>query len=490
MSDAFTFQPGPVGQDFIDDRSFVKIICGPVGGGKSTDALMELFSRTIHQAPFDGVRRTKHVIMRNTTQQLKSTVKPLIDQWFTVLTKNRMGSWRVTDNVFEMKFRLPDKTIVHSEFALMAADTPDDVRRLLSLEASSAWIEEMREIDQAIFEGLQGRVARFPNRASGGVTYPGVIGSTNPPPMGSWLQELMATPPKNTAVFMQPPALLENGELNVGQLAGMPGAENLGNLDPDYYSNLMEGKTNDWLDVFMRNKFGSGGFGQPVFRNTFRREFHVSPTQLAAVASSLHPIVVGMDNGLTAAAVVGQMDARGRVNILGEAYVPEGETMGVETFLDRLLVPYLTARFPVRPQQILFVLDPACYQRSQVNEVTIAQAVGARGYRTMRAATQDPERRIAAVEGLLTRAIDGGAGLLISGPDCSWLIKALDWGYRNKKMQNGIVTATPEKNHYSHIADAMQYFSLNYNAMTNPSAWGQRNIARPVTAPPRPFVYV
>jgi hypothetical protein len=189
MSDAFTFQPGPVGQDFIDDRSFVKIICGPVGGGKSTDALMELFNRTIHQAPFDGVRRTKHVIMRNTTQQLKSTVKPLIDQWFTVLTKNRMGSWRVTDNVFEMKFRLPDKTIVHSEFALMAADTPDDVRRLLSLEASSAWIEEMREIDQAIFEGLQGRVARFPNRASGGVTYPGVIGSTNPPPMGSWLQE-------------------------------------------------------------------------------------------------------------------------------------------------------------------------------------------------------------------------------------------------------------------------------------------------------------
>jgi hypothetical protein len=80
----------------------------------------------------------------------------------------------------------------------------------------------------------------------------------------------------------------------------------------------MEGKTNDWLDVFMRNKFGSGGFGQPVFRNTFRREFHVSPTQLAAVASSLHPIVVGMDNGLTAAAVVGQMDARGGVNILGE----------------------------------------------------------------------------------------------------------------------------------------------------------------------------
>ena len=69
------------------------------------------------------------------------------------------------------------------------------------------------------------------------------------------------------------------------------------------------------------------------------------------VSAVTYPILVGMDNGLTAAAVIGQMDARGRLNILGESYVPEGETMGVETFLDRLLVPYLTARYPVRANQ-------------------------------------------------------------------------------------------------------------------------------------------
>lgn len=483
MSNALTFKPGPVGQDFIDDRSFIKLICGPVGGGKSTCGLMELFNRSAAQTPWQGVRRTKHIIMRNTMQQLKSTVKPLIDQWFAMLIANKMASWRITENVFEMKFRLGDGSVLHSELCLMAADTPDDVRRLLSLEASAAWIEEMREIDKEVFQGLQGRVGRFPNRASGGVDYPGVIGSTNPPPMGSWLQELMAEPPKNMRVFMQPAALLDSGAIN-------PDAENLANLPPDYYDNLAEGKTGDWVDVFMRNKFGAGGFGQPVFRNTFKRDFHVSKDQLNAVASSLHPLVVGMDNGLTAAAVIGQMDARGRVNILGESYVPEGETMGVETFLDRLLVPYLQARFPVNTQRFLFVLDPACYQRSQVNEVTIAQAVSARGYRTMRASTQDPERRIAAVEGLFTRAIDGGAGLLISGPDCPWLIKAIDWGYRNKKMQNGVVKAEAEKNHFSHIADALQYFCLNYNAMTNPSAWGNRNIARPVVPQAKPYVYV
>jgi hypothetical protein len=481
MTNAFTFQPGPVGQDFIDSRKFIKVIMGPVGGGKSSDAVMELFGRSVLQKPWQGVRRTKHVIVRNTGQQLKSTVKPLIDQWFGVLTENSMGVWRLTDGVFEMKFKLDDGTVVHSEFCMMPADTPDDVRRLLSLECSSAWIEEMREIDQAIFEQLQGRTARFPNRASGGVTYPGVIGSTNPPPMGSWLQELMANPPDNMGVFIQPPALLPDGTIN-------PKAENLENLDPDYYDNLMAGKTRDWLEVYMYNQFGAGGFGQPVFRNTFRRDFHVSKTSLTAISTGLNPLVVGMDNGLTAAAVVGQMDARGRLNILAESFVPEGQTMGVETFLDRLLVPLLQARFPVRPESFLFVLDPACFQRSQIDEVTIAQAVQSRGYRVMRASTNVPERRIAAVEGLLNRAIDAGPGLLLSGPECPWLVKALDWGYRNKKQLNGVSTAVPEKNHYSHVADALQYLCLNYNAQTNPSAWGSRNKARSVV--PATFVYV
>jgi hypothetical protein len=475
------FQPGPIGQDFLDSRAFLKVICGPVGGGKSTDALMELFLRSVCQQPFNNVRRTKHIIMRNTGQQLKSTVKPLIDHWFNNPDAgNVFGTWRLTDGVFEMRFVLPDKTILHSEFCMMPADTPDDVRRLLSLECSSAWIEEAREIDRTVFEGLQGRVARFPNHVSGGVTYPGMVMSTNPPPMGSWLQEMMAAPPHNMEVFMQPAALMDDGTINLQ-------AENLANLDPDYYSNLMAGKTEDWLDVYMRNKFGAGGFGMPVFKNTFKRDFHVAKEPLKAVAVSNYPLVVGMDNGLTAAAVIGQMDARARVNILGESYVPEAQTMGVETFLDRLLIPYLAANFPVPARNIVFVLDPACWQRSQVNEVTIAQAVQQRGYATVRASTNIPERRIAAVEGLLTRAIDGGPGLLIS-PTCQWLVKAMDWGYRNKKSQMGVVTAVPDKNHYSHIADALQYFALHYNQTVNPAAGMYRRPAEII--PAKSFVYV
>lgn len=477
---SFTYHASATGQAFLDCRSFVKIIMGPVGGGKSTVALMDLFHRALDQVVYQGIRRTKFVILRNTSAQLKATVKPLIDAWFGTMVSNKMGDWRLTDAVFEMKFKLPDGTIVHSEFMMLPADTPDDVRRLLSLECSAAWVEEMREVEQTIIEGLQGRVSRFPNRASGGVTYPGIIGSTNPPPMGSWLQEYMATPPANCSVFMQPPAVLDDGALN-------PDAENLENLDPDYYPNLMGGKSTDWVDVFLKNKYGAGGFGQPVFRNTFKLDFHVSKTKLMPVIANAYPLVVGLDNGLTAAAAVGQMDARGRLNILLEGFVPQGETMGVETFLDRIFIPKFTAAFGANPQHVLFVLDPACFQRSQVDEVTIAQAVQARGYKVQRASTNIPERRIAAVEGLLTRAIDGGPGLLISS-ECPWLAKAMDHGYRNRKQANGVFTAVPEKNHYSHIADALQYLALNYNAQVSPGGYGMRSQKREIQK--STFVYV
>lgn len=469
-----SYKPGPTGERFLASRKRYKLICGPVGGGKSTVAAFDLFRRAVQQNPYNSVRRTKFIVLRNTMQQLKSTVKPLIDQWFVTLVDGKLGQWRLTDNVFHMKFDLQDGTTVDSEWCLLPADTPEDVRRLLSVEASSAWVEEAREVDPEVFRGLRGRVARFPNRESGGVTEPGVICSTNPPPLGGFWHEMMTEPPGNWEIFMQPPALLEDGSIN-------PEAENLEHLDPGYYENLVQGSTEDWIDVYLRNRFGAGGFGQPVFKSTFRMSFHRAASNGNAILQSLNPLIIGMDNGLTAAAVIGQQDARGRVNVLDECYVPEGSSMGVESFLDRLLIPKLRNQWPFRPENIMFVLDPACFQRSQLNEITIAQAVMARGYRVIKASTNDPERRISAVEGLLSRQIDGGPGLSIS-PRCTWLLEALDWGYRYKKMASGQPSLIPEKNHYSHIADALQYLALHYNLQVDPGGLAMRSKVREIVA--------
>lgn len=422
--------------------------------GKSTVALMDLLQRSVMQEPFNGVRRTKHGILRNTMPQLRSTVKPLIDTWFVTLAMGRMGRWRTTDNTFEVNFIAGDGTEVFSEFVLLPADTPDDVRRLLSLELSSAWVEEAREVDPEVFAGLQGRVNRYPSRAAGGVTYPGIIFSTNPPALGTFWHETITRPPSNALVLTQPPALLDDGRIN-------PEAENLENLADDYYDNLIEGKTSEWIDVYLKNKFGQGNVGRPVFKASFKRSFHVAKEALLAVSQSVNPLVVGMDNGLQAAATMTQRDLRGRVNVLSDCYVPEDTTMGVESFLDRLLIPHLRAKYPqFRNENILFRLDPACFQRSQVNEKTIAQAVQERGFTALRAPTNDPERRVQSVEGLLATQVDGAAGLLID-PGCTHLIDALEWGYRYKNSTVGALTF--EKNHASHQAESLQYACLHYH---------------------------
>lgn len=474
------YKASPTGQKFLNSRKFLKLIMGPVGGGKSTVALMDLVQRAVTQEPFEGVRRTKFAILRNTAAQLKATVKPMMDTWLVTMTKGTMGQWRLSDATFEAKFKLPDGTIVHSEFVLLAADTPDDVRRLLSLEVSAAWVEECREVDPEVFDGLQGRTNRFPAKIAGGVTQPGVICSTNPPPLGGFWHKFITEEQKNKEVFIQPAAILDDGSLN-------PDAENLENLALDYYDNLIEGKTEDWVNVYLKNLFGAGDLGRPIYKGTFKNSFHVSKKPLAAVLASVNPLIVGMDNGLQAAAVIGQQDMRGRVNILAEAFVPEDETMGVETFLDRLLIPKLRAKFPnFRSEKIVFVLDPACFQRSQVDEKTIAQAIQKRGYQTAKACTNDPERRVQAVEGLLTRQIDGEAGLLID-PECRHTIEALEWGHRYKRNTSG-TNLTFDKTHHSHIGDAAQYLSLHYNIQIDGGAWNPRARRREIV--PSTYVYV
>lgn len=466
------YKAGPTGQAFLESRSFTKIIMGSIGSGKSTVALMDLINRAIDQEPFKGVRRTKMGILRNTIAQLKATVRPLIDQWLVTLPGTALGQWRLTDNVFEVRFKMPDTTIVHSEFMLLAADTPDDVRRLLSLELSAAWVEEAREVDPEVFNGLQGRVNRFPNRLAGGVTYAGVIASTNPPPIGGFWHTMLTDEIKGVESFTQPPALLDDGSIN-------PDAENLENLAPDYYDNLIAGRSTEWIDVYLRQQFGQGDAGRPIYRASFKASFHVAKGPLKPIMQSLHPLLVGMDNGLQAAAVIGQVDMRGRLNILGTSFVPKETTMGVATFLDRLLIPKLTAKFPnFRRENIVFVLDPACFQRSQVDEKTIAAEVSKRGFQVIKAWTNDPEKRITAQETLLSRQIDGEAGYLID-PEEAHLIAALEWGYRYKKQATDLTQPTIEKNHYSHIAEAGQYLALHCD--TRGGGHIQKTAARPVT---------
>ena len=129
--------------------------------------------------------------------------------------------------------------------------------------------------------------------------------------------------------------------------------------------------------------------------------------------------------------------------------------------MDTILIPKLT-QLNIPRQNVLFVVDPACFTRAEATEVTIAMVIQKRGFAVQRAPTNSPEMRISACEGLLQRQIDGGPFLRFS-PAAAHLVAALDWGYRYKKSSAAGGEPTIDKNHYSHQGDAFNYFSLYFN---------------------------
>jgi hypothetical protein len=314
--------------------------------------------------------------VRNTLQQLKSTVKPIIDTWLVTMPKGTLGGWQITDHTFMMRCRLPDGSVVNSDFLMMPADTPDDVRRLLSLEVSDAWIEEGREIVQEIVEGITGRVGRYPSMAMGGCTYPGMVISTNAPPLGGYWHSMITKPPANWEVFMQPPAILEDGNIN-------PGADNLDHLPVGYYANLMEASPASG-STFTCATSSAATRARPC---TATRPKGLPRRQEPATAVPQSAIAGGgagqwPDGGLRHHAA---RPAR-RANA-GECYVPEGVTMGFETHMDKLLIPAVNV-----------LLVPPREHRSCAtglwapldDERTIADAIRQRGYTVYLAPHQRP----------------------------------------------------------------------------------------------------
>lgn len=433
------YKPPKSVQAFIRSEKFISFIVGPVGSGKTTAAIFKVLYHAARMKPQeDGVRRSRCAVIRNTAEQLKDTTIPSIQTWFPP----EVAEYMKTDK--KMVIRLGD---VELELLFRALDDTNDVRKLLSLELSFAFMDEFREIPQAVYDAVQGRVGRYPSMANGGCfddwgkPNHHVFGSTNPPDFGTFWEELLTEPPDNCDVFFQPS----------GQ---SPEADWTENLIDGYYDNLAEGKSQDWIDVYIHAKFGKSLAGMPVFK-AFDRERHVAKGELLAQGAGT--LIIGVDAGLSPAAVIGQLDYSGRLNILDS--IATHDRIGMLRFARERLKPLLAKRFPGVPT--LIVVDPAAQQRSQTDERTVKEVLQNEGFRVIAAKTNGIAARISAVDSYLTRTVDGKPAILFDKRNAD-LIKALAGKYRYKTNQKGDTDETPEKSHpHSDICDALQYLCLH-----------------------------
>jgi len=232
-------------------------------------------------------------------------------------------------------------------------------------------------------------------------------------------------------------------------------AENTANLPRRYYQRMASGQSEDWIGVYVKGKYGTSSDGRAVHPG-FHRKQHVPHDAINAIPHAT--LYVGCDWGLTPAGVIGQLHpASGRLEILGEFVTTD---MGATNFA-REFIAYINKTFP--GHAITGWGDPAGMQRSQVDEAVIFERVNEAGLDVIPCTTNDFMQRKEAVDSLLTRlASDGKPALQISW-HCKTLVRGLAGKYHFKRMQlpgEERYRDVPEKNHASHVVEALQYLCV------------------------------
>ena len=163
---------------------------GPVGSGKSVGCCFALY---------DGLRAfdaaglpSRWVVVRNTYRELEDTTLRTWRDWFPggdFLQRN-MTHTLTFNQKHEVMFR--------------ALDRPQDIGKLLSLEISGAWLNEVREIPKAIYDMVQTRIGRYPKRAMYGDKVPpfSLLMDSNPMDDFHWYYRLAEEQKPPNASFL------------------------------------------------------------------------------------------------------------------------------------------------------------------------------------------------------------------------------------------------------------------------------------------------
>ncbi len=458
------YPPGPIAKSFLTADDFVVGIKGPIGSGKSVSCAMKLIRNAQKQKPLrDGWRRRRTAIIRNTFPELKTTT---IKTWHSWVPAS-LGKWR--EQGPPCHHIVDYATKLDWEILFIALDRPDDVRKLLSLELSDAWVNEAREIPKAIVDGLTGRVGRFPPRdGEFGCTDPQILMDTNPPDADHWwyvLAERDMTTERNRLMHETTDEIQEElhktGVLRPDQslfkFFNQPGgehpdAENIDNLPPGYYAKAKAGKSAEWIKVYVNGEYGFVMDGKPMYPE-YVDSVHCQAFELPERIG----LQIGFDWGLTPAASFGGQMPNGQWRTRSEIV---SEDMGIITFA-KLVRQHISLHYP-KHKIIAMTGDPSGNIRGG-DERTPFDLMASEGLEVLPArGSNDPTLRREALSKPMRTMIDGEPGYLVH-PDCNYLRKGLSGGYNLRRIMvagDAKYRDKPDKNIYSHICEAEEYKML------------------------------
>ena len=170
MEPTIRYEAVPTISKMMQSDALVRAVMGPRGSGKSTGMSMEIMRRGLQQKKWGGKRKTRFAVIRNTYKELKDTTLKTWLEWFP---EDQFGEFNNTEMVHRVY-----KNDMEMEVLFRALDKPGDIKKLLSLELTGAWINEAREVPRSLINGLLDTIPRYPSKAHGGVTWYGIIMDT------------------------------------------------------------------------------------------------------------------------------------------------------------------------------------------------------------------------------------------------------------------------------------------------------------------------
>ena len=448
----------PTVSSYMQSDARHRFILGPFGSGKSVGSQWEIPRRASMQRPstIDGKRKTRFAVVRNTMPQLRDTTMKTFFDWFP---NGTLGNYKETGKTYYIK-----QGDIECEVIFRALDDAADVKNLLSLELTGAYVNEFRDIHRDIIEALDGRVGRYPRMNEGGPSWVGIWGDSNMPEEQTYWwamaegmkpDDMKVKQPNDWEFFVQPAGAIR---LLDGTYTENPAAENRENLPPGYYTNLITGKTDEYIRTYVMCEYGRSKGGKPV-HPLFNRDVHVSKLPLIPNKNNL--LLISADFGLTPAMVLKQQDAMGRVLTL-DSIATFG--MGIERAIETRLLPLMRQKYD--GFECFVTGDPAGGSGSQADEVScvdVFRRYKKKGLGKVKLAwSNSPTHRQGATDHFLGMLVDRGMPAYLIDPGCTELITALGGAFQFKKFKDGRESSEVDKNDASHIGEANQYGDMYF----------------------------
>jgi hypothetical protein len=444
----------------------VRVLTGPVGGGKSSGGFGATWVNAAKQPRWsDGVRRYRLLVLRDTYLNAWSQFVPFVEEWFprnqpgVIYEGAKSGPLDVT-----LKFAWPgdvgDVDYMLQLRALGDHRTDNDIENFFrGLPTTDIWLEEGDMLPETVYDKAFTRLGRYPPRHTDGVGArdPTLFLISNQFLIGSWAyhRKMRGDWRPGIELFEQPGAR-------------SPKAENLHNLSEGYYEDIESKSDERTITRQVHNEHVLPNAGKAVYTE-FRDLVHSGAVQLDPNL----PLRIGMDGGLATlnpAAVIGQRALYRQLRCKSEVTVEHGtDAPGFAKLLNDELGKPIYSRWAGYRKSIICTVDQSAQFGNAPGTPNWIMAVEARTGLVIRPSrTNNLAPRRAALRSTMTSMLGGQPGLIVDKEGCPKLRMALGGLFHYPKIRAGLASRdadTPAKNHpYSDVAEACEYLAMDDEA--------------------------